>query len=91
MIIDDGGESARRRLILGLLGASLMLITMLLGLLWLRAHCDSCDRVAVADETTTTVAPAGRASTAFWSSGEASTWTVSSGAPGAAGATARLS
>ena len=50
---DDPGAPSRRRLILGLLGASLMLMAMLLGLLWLQAHCDSCDRVAV-DETTTT-------------------------------------
>lgn len=54
MIIDDGGESARRRMIVGLLGTSLLLVTMLLGLLWLRAHCDSCDRSAVDGTTTTT-------------------------------------
>ncbi|MBI5157391.1 MAG: SH3 domain-containing protein [Acidimicrobiia bacterium] len=55
MIIDDDGESARRRLILGLLGASLVLTAMLLGLVWLRAHCEDCDPATVADETTTTV------------------------------------
>jgi len=76
MIIDDGGESSRRRLILGLLGASLTLITMLLGLLWLRAHCDSCDRVAVADATTTTVVTT--AGTTTTTTVAASTTTVSS-------------
>ena len=56
-MLDDFEGSGRRRLIIGLLGLSLMLVAMLLGLLWLRAHCEGCNPVALAGGATTTSSP----------------------------------
>ena len=64
-MLDDLEGRSRQRLIVGLLGMSLVLAAMLLGLLWLRAHCDSCDQATLAADgaATTTTTPAASVTT----------------------------